>query len=298
MKGISVLIPVFNYSLQPLVSQLLEQAKKTSIPVEIICFDDASSNKKIQENNRVFCAKNPSVKYQEMLQNKGRAVVRNLLADAAQYEYILFIDVDSLLPSSHFLENYIQAIQTNTVVAGGTCYGNNYAPSEILRYRYGKVREEIAPVIRQKNPYRSITLNNLFIPLSVFKSIRLDDAIATYGHEDTKFGYGLQALKIPVLHIQNPVEHTGLETSEVFLQKTQEGVRNFVAITQQGFGHDSKLYKTVRFLQKWRLVFLVKASLGCFCSMFRKNLLSQQPSLFYFDLYKLYFFLIYTEKND
>lgn len=297
MKGISILIPVFNYSLQPLVQQLLVQIHQVNVPLEIICLDDASTNKQIQAANRSFCSKFSIINYQEMVQNRGRASLRNLLADAAQYDFLLFIDVDSL-PNPHFLKNYIAQLDEHSVLAGGTSYSDNYKPNEVLRYRYGKAREEVAPVIRQQHAYRSITLNNILVPKAIFQTIRLDDAIATYGHEDTKFGYHLQEKNIPVLHILNPVEHTGLESNEVFLQKTQEAVRNLVNITQQGLGQDSKLYKTARFLAKWHLHFVAKSVLGVFRNYFRKNLLSSQPSLLYFDLYKLYFFLVYSEKRQ
>lgn len=296
MQGISILIPVFNYSLQPLVQQLLAQINQVACSVEIICFDDASTNKQIQSANRLYCSKFPLVQYQEMVQNVGRARLRNLLADAARYDFLLFIDVDSL-PNSLFLKNYAEKLNEQLVLAGGTSYSDNYKLTEVLRYRYGKAREEVTPNVRQKNAYRSITLNNILVPKSIFQAIRLDDAISSYGHEDTKFGYHLQEKNISVLHISNPVEHTGLESNEVFLQKTQEAVRNLVYITQQGLGKDSKLYKVARLLARWHLHFVAKSILSIFRNYFRKNLLSSKPSLLYFDLYKLYFFLVYSEKR-
>jgi hypothetical protein len=46
--------------------------------------------------------------------------------------------------------------------------------------------------------------------------------LKTYGHEDTLLGYDLFRNGIEIFHIDNPVEHTGLEDSSVLLRKPKQ----------------------------------------------------------------------------
>ncbi|MGB3619624.1 MAG: hypothetical protein WBA12_16005, partial [Catalinimonas sp.] len=82
-------------------------------------------------------------------------------------------------------------------------------------------------------PYESLTMNNLLVRREVFLSVRLDETMRTYGHEDTRFGWELRARKIPVLHIDNPVYHLGLEPNDVFIDKTRQAVANLRRLTRE-----------------------------------------------------------------
>lgn len=283
---VSILIPVYNYRIYQLVKSLFNQATSLLLPFEILCFDDGSTITEFKKNNSKV-SELDGVKYLELNENIGRSRIRNKLAQEAQYDFLLFIDCDSKIISESYLKNYIESVKTNPVILGGTVYTQSSNPECSLRLKYGKQREQKSALLRMKQPYHYINLNNLFIKKEIYLQNRLDEKISTYGHEDTKFGYSLKEKKIPVFHIDNPVDHCGLESNAVFINKTKEGIKNFYNITLEGYGRDTKLFKTYFFIKNLRLSILFNLYYTFLQEKIDRNLLSSNPSLFYFDLFKL-----------
>ncbi len=293
-KGLSILIPVYNYEVLNLVLNLRSQAEKLEIPYEIRCYDDFSDEKYKAKNRSLM--KLGNVTYKELPKNLGRSRIRNRLAFEAHYSSLLFIDCDSKINSENYLEKYLVKAFTHDVVFGGTEYATELLnPKHSLRWKYGRKREEIEAKERKLNPYDHITFNNIFVSKELFLGQRLDETIMTYGHEDTKFGYQLKAKNIPVAHINNPVEHIGLEPNRQYLDKTAEGVKNLYKILQEDIGKETRLYKSFSFLRKFALTSVFKFFYSTFRKRIEKNLTSADPRLFYFDLYKLH--LIVEEHN-
>ena len=223
------------------------------IPFEVRVYDDCSLKSFQSKNSVISNLKN--VVYRQLDQNLGRSKIRNKLAEDAKYENLLFIDGDSKIVSKDYLKQYVIKAFSNEVIIGGTSYHDKpLNPEFALRWKYGKNREQMTAIERNNQPYVNFTINNLFIKRDLFLSIKLDESIVTYGHEDTKFGYVLKEKKIPLLHIDNSVEHIGLEPNEAFLNKTKESVKNLYSLSFQNIGVDSKLYNYFSFLNKYSLV--------------------------------------------
>lgn len=293
-KGLSILIPIYNYEVTSLVKSLRSQAKKLEIPYEIRCYDDCS-DELFKTNNKALLKLN-NVVYKELPQNLGRSRIRNRLAFESIYNSILFIDCDSKINSSNYLEQYLVKAFTHDVVFGGTEYSSILNdPTHSLRWKYGRKREEKEAKARKQNPYDHITFNNIFLRRELFLNQLLDETILTYGHEDTKFGYQLKQNNIPIAHINNPVEHIGLEPNEQYLSKTAQGVKNLYKILQEDLGKETRLYKSFLFLKRFALKSIFKMVYSIFSKRIEKNLNSKDPRLFYFDLYKLN--LIVEEDN-
>ncbi|UOQ70348.1 glycosyltransferase family 2 protein [Hymenobacter cellulosilyticus] len=115
-SGLSVLIPVYNRNVTTLVCTLLEQLPDWGGPVEIVCLDDASAPE-FQELNRLLAVW-PAVRYQELPRNVGRSAIRNQLAAAARFPWLLLLDNDSLLPDDQFVARYAQARALAPVLIG------------------------------------------------------------------------------------------------------------------------------------------------------------------------------------
>lgn len=295
-KGLSILIPVFNYEIAPLVIALEKQTKKLDIPYEIRCYDDGSDIWYKKRNRRVDW-KNFLV-YKEMEFNLGRSKIRNLLADDATFDNLLFIDCDSKVLNDKFIEQYLIKAFSHDVVFGGTEYALELDnPEHSLRWKYGRKREVKSSEYRNLNPYDNITLNNLFVTKDVFNKCRLDETITTYGHEDTKFAFALKQQRIAIAHIDNPVEHIGLEPNHVYLDKTLEGVRNLLKISRENAAHETRLYKSFKLMKKSFLAPTFKFFYGIFQKHIENNLTSKNPMLLYFDLYKLNLILMEDEKK-
>ena len=139
---VSILIPTYNYNVFPLAEAIEKQALKANIVFELICVDDASFSPLNIKNQNINTLTN--CKFIELKKNIGRTANRQLLAEKAQYKWLLFLDADTLPKSEQFLENYIQAIkQGKDVVFGGITYVDNPPNKEsLLRWKYGKEKKK------------------------------------------------------------------------------------------------------------------------------------------------------------
>lgn len=289
---LSICIPVYNFDVRVLVQNLHEQATHCNIPFEIILMDDAS------EVSYIDCLQILSVfsnvRIIMLNENIGRSKIRNNLVKEARYPYILFMDCDSATVSNDYIAQYLPLCQPNTVVYGGRKYEQK-KPSDatLLHWKYGIKRESLPAMERQKHPNFSFCTNNFLIDKEIFNIIHFNEQLKGYGHEDTFFGLELLGHHIFVSHIDNPLIHLGLETSDVFLKKTENGIVNLHKVElllQEKYpdyaGH-SKLMRTKIRLQKWHLLSFTRGLLRIFKPMLKRNLLGKHPSLFAFDLYKL-----------
>lgn len=289
---ISILIPVYNFDPRPLVKSLHVQCKQAGIAFEIICLDDASQEE-FKKNNREMSGWE-NVVYNELEKNAGRSKIRNLLAQQAKYEYLLFMDCDSECENERYIINYMSHLQEDKVIYGG----RSYSPAEpsdkklYLRWYYGVERESVAANVRQIHPYRSFMTNNFIIPKKVFEKVKFDETLTGYGHEDTLFSFCLREKEIKILHIENPLRHIGLESAEVFLENTRNGLKNLlILINMKKINSDNRLYSAYRWI---KLPGLKKFVVNRFRKKEKKyleNLLSEKPSLKIFDWYKLGYLL-------
>ncbi len=294
---LSILIPVYNFDIRKLVNELHRQATESGKEFELVCLDDASEEAFKVLNREI--ASLPHVRYTELPENIGRACIRNRLAEEARFPYLLFMDCDSQVESPDFIRHYLQEAEPGTVVYGGRSYDPEPPtdPALYLRWLYGKERECLTRNLRQIHAYRSFMTNNFMVPKAIFLSIKLDETIKGYGHEDTFFGYQLKKERIPVVHIDNPLRHIGLENAEKFLENTRNAIRNLHQLIQRKeTDHDNTLYVAYRLLNQGltrplfarRFLKKEKALL--------KNLTGPYPSLKKFDSYRLYY-LLYLEQE-
>ncbi|MCE3296190.1 MAG: rhamnosyltransferase [Crocinitomicaceae bacterium] len=286
---ISICIPVYNFPVSPLVEELSRQMSELGVESELILLDDGSSL--FREENAAACQKHT---YLELTENRGRSRIRNLFLEFARFDYLLFLDCDSLIISRNFLVNYIQELENNPfVIAGGRIYPAEQPGKEkMLSWKYGVYRESKPASERQKNPARSFMTNNFVIRKSLFEQIPFDESLSGYGHEDTLFGLELMERKIPVTQIENPVLNGDIETNENFLRKTEEGIRNLVSIEQK-MENPARLQQNVALLAFYKRL-KARKILGLvlfFCQIFknpiRRSLEKGNVSLILFNLYKL-----------
>ncbi len=117
MKKISVIIPVYNTELY--ISECLDSILgQTLSEIEIICIDDASTDRSYQILQE-YANKHKNIKllYQE---KKGPGIARNTGIQEAQGEFICMMDSDDYYPNENVLELlYSKAIETDAIVCGG-----------------------------------------------------------------------------------------------------------------------------------------------------------------------------------
>ena len=256
---LSILIPTYNYDCTQLVADLQQQAEQIGINYEIIVADDASPlqeyRERVQEINKW-----PHCRLIELEKNIGRARIRNRLADEARHEWLLFMDCDAEVTSELFMANYLKHLDAE-VICGGLFHSDALPSPEVsLRYAYEKrADKKRAARYRQQRPYEQFTPFNFMIRRTTFQSIRFDERITEYGHEDTLFGIELGKKGANIRHIDNPLLHVGLESNERFLEKTRAALRNLTTMENVMQGHSALLsaYNILKrlgitpFIAKW-----------------------------------------------
>lgn len=284
---ISVLIPVYNFDVRPLVESLAGQCLALESPWEILCLDDGSTAE-FRALNRALQAI-PGVRYEELPQNVGRSAIRNRLAEMASFPYLLFMDCDSAVVRPDYMAQYAAHCRPDAVLCGGRVYAAH--PPEnaafLLHWTVGKSREEWSAARRSVQPWHGFMTNNFLIPKKILLSIRFDERLREYGHEDTLFGLELERRQIPVLHLDNPLEHIGLEPAAVFLQKSEQAVQNLRRLRELGIVVPTRLVSISAAVERAGMRRLVLFLLRRLEARSRRNLLSERPVPAYLDALKL-----------
>ncbi len=286
---ISICIPVFNFQVDGLVSELDAQIKKLNIAGEIIVIDDGSKDT-IKDHNRRKCK---NVKYLELRKNIGRAAIRNLFLQHTSSDYMLFLDCDSIVHREGFLDDYIKAIERNpqSVICGGREYDKTPCNrNKKLRWKYGIERESKSSQARAIDPNVSFMTNNFIIERKLFDNIRFDEGIVEYGHEDTLFGFELKKRKVDIIHINNPILNGHLEDNTEYIQNTEKAISNLTFILERT-NYNEHLIKDITLLRIFYKYYNMKgivSVLFLFAAPLIKFLLARGfISLHLFDFYKI-----------
>ncbi|MEM9931776.1 MAG: hypothetical protein AAF840_18380, partial [Bacteroidota bacterium] len=155
-----------------------------------------------------------------------------------KYDFLLLMDADGW-PTPSFLSTYCdwlkqEQAKSNFVCVGGRSYSSvNPAPGKHLHWYYGRERESKPAEVRRQQPYLGFQSNNFLVAREVLLQHPFPEQVEGYGHEDTLWGQQLSRRQIPIYHLDNPVEHLGLENNQVFLQKQREAIRNLTLLHQQ-----------------------------------------------------------------
>ena len=281
---LSILIPVYNYDILPLVEEIHLQATAQKITFEIIVIDDFSDHilfdiDKIQafSNTKITISKH----------NYGRSVVRNLLAAQARYENLLFIDAGTFPKSKTFIANYIKALDHGITIGGMA--EEALAPKKpyTLRWLYTKKREACCNDHKVKKTI--FTSANFLIKKHIIESYPFDESIKKYGFEDFIFFNTLQTNSFRLNFINNPVIHDSKEDAHTFIIKTEDGLQNLVLLSEK----DRSLVRKVKILSVQSKIKTYGLN-GVTVFIFKlvqplliKNFNSSHPSILLFDFYKL-----------
>ena len=302
---VSICIPIYNFDVQDLVKDLHQQGVDLKIVFEIVCLDDGSTENFKKANRNI--QQLPHVRYEELAKNLGRSKIRNQLGKIARFPYLIFMDCDSATVSPFYLQNYCQNLplpqksgkgQANTetpnihlpvLLYGGRVYDENppAQPSHYFHWLYGSRREQMPAEIRQIKPHHAFMTNNFLIPKSIFLEIQFDESLTQYGHEDTLFGLELKKRQIPIIHLDNPLKHIGLETTAVFLQKTDMALQNLYYLNQKSAVIESRLLRILKICERFGLTPLLGWIFRLLEQKIIANFHTQRPNLTLFDFYKL-----------
>lgn len=287
---LSILIPTYNYNVLPLVQEVQFQAKREHIEFEIIVLDDASTDDAaLSKNQQVALIDN--CYYRLLEHNVGRSKIRNMLAQKAQYHWLLFLDADTMPTSKDFICQYLPYLNNEEkVVCGGIEYvSQKPAPEKLLRWAYGRKREAVPFYERETTPYTSLLTANLVVNKSIFSKITFNENITQYGYEDLVFSYNLSQHEIKAQHIDNTVYHLGIEANRVFIQKIESSLTVFKYLLNsnvipKNYTKLSRAYFTVK---RFGLEKVVCMLFTFFKKPVLRNLNGNRPSMPLLDFYRL-----------
>ena len=203
----------------------------------------------------------------------------------------MFLDADVFPETSSFVLNYKNEISEleNKVVFGGYRYASTPPErSKSLRYYYGKAREEKDIETKNKNPYGFVFSGNMLLSKNVFLDNNYKKSDHLYGL-DVLFSRQLYSKNIQVIHIENAVFHNGLESNEVFFNKSLESViarKQLLSEVENG-GEINSLFRYYLILKRLKLQFLAKFLFKWSKNYLKNKIIAEKPNLLYFDLYRL-----------
>lgn len=279
---LSVLIPSYDNSVVPLFTELRKQLKAAKVPFEIIAIDNASKSPRCKTNQSLN-----EIAHCQYIENKtdvGRSAIRNQLAALAKHDWLLFLDDDVMPTTAHFISSYIREIEAQTLVCcGGLQYEPDSEHKEALRYQYGIRYEEVPVGIRNSNPYKYFLASNVLIQKQLFEKIQFNESITRYGYEDLLFAKDLREGNVKLKHIDNPVYHLGIDANEVFIQKSEQAIKNMVALFQKGIlrKEDTGIFKTYAHFKSLGML----PVLQYFSATCRRK--AAKGSVLFFNLYRL-----------
>ena len=296
---LSILIPVYNYNVYPLVEKLHDQLQQLEIDYEIKVFDDCSITPS-GENEKINALNGAS--YIVLKNNIGRSAIRNLLAKEASFDNLLFLDADTMIINTDFISTYLEVIKdAYQIISGGILYHKEKPEShKVLRWTYGIQREALTVSERNKKPHLRFLSLNFIVKKSVFNILKFNEEIPNLRHEDTLFGFEAKQKRITITHIDNPVMHLGIESSNDFLKKSEEAIDAIKLFVHQGLipKEEVKLSKIAFKIKRWGLSNIFAVLHNIFKHKMKANLLSHKPSLIIFDLYRLGYFCSLNRDKD
>lgn len=294
---ISILIPTYNFICKSLVVSLQKQAEAIAelsavgLTYEIIVADDGSDNLDTVSGNQVINDME-HCRYIVCDHNRGRAGIRNFLAENSHYQYLLFLDSDMTIINENFIRGYIECEHDAPILYGGITIADNSSLSNTnLRYKYEKAAEKhFTAEQRNSHPYHDFHTANFLIKRDTMLRYPFDERFHKYGYEDVLFGKVLSQHNIQIWHIDNPAVFSDFEDNLHFIQKTEEGLRTLYDFRNELYGY-STLLNGVELLHRRHFIYIFKLFHTIFRHFERKNLIGKRPSLTLFTLYKLGFYL-------
>jgi len=281
---LSILIPTYNYNSAPLVTEIKKQCIGCEIEFEILVFDDGSKSNLNIKNNIINTFHNCT--FRELPHNIGRGAIRNLLANNAKYNSLLFIDAGTFPKKENFIQLYLNS--KNDVVNGGMTFTETPPKKPFkLRWVYTKHRET-----------KAICASNFLISKAVFTKHPFNESIKNYGYEDVLFFQTLEKHNFKVLKINNPVIHANDDDANTFLAKTEFAITNLISLINNN-KLDKKNLKIPlyhRKLENLKLTTLIAKLFNAIKPILAINFNSSFPSLILFDFYRLGYFC--TLKNE
>lgn len=245
---ISIVIPAFRHDASNLIDTL---ARCTASPLtEIIVYDDGSCDHALLAKMQAAAGSvRAAVRIVSSPLNRGPAAARNAAIAHARAAWILLLDADMSPDSMNFLEAYLDAeekLEEPSLVVGGQSL--RFAPGDkaFALHRWHDRPDCLSAGDRRKAPGPFISSSNVLVHRDVLKACPFDEGYAGSGWEDLDWALKAEA-RFPVMHIDNPATHLGLESDKVLMERYAASAANFARFVWRHPAHTEimPLYQSV-----------------------------------------------------
>lgn len=227
---ISVLIPFYR---DDPVRLLCALGAEKAEAVEIVLLNDGSGDAALSAHvaSQVESLPLPA-RFIDNPKNAGRAEGRNRLAANARGQWLLFLDSDMLPDGAAFLGAYLDLVRTEgpAIAFGGFSLDQAPDTRQHALHRSMALKSDCTPAPqRRAAPEKHVFTSNLLVRRDVFEAEPFDSGFSGWGWEDVEWAMRA-GRRYPILHIDNPATHLGLDTAPVIAGKYEQSAANFARV--------------------------------------------------------------------
>jgi len=230
---VSVLIPFLRDDPLPLLDALDTEASALSGAVELVLMDDGTGDVALTQalEARIATMALP-VQLITLGANEGRSRGRNRLAAAARARHLLFLDSDMRPDTPRFLGVWADLVRDRdpAVAFGGFSLLQAPTDARFAVHRAMAAKSECLPCeVRALTPEKYVYTSNLLVRRDVFDTEAFDAAFTGWGWEDVEWAMRVSR-RYPVIHVDNPATHMGLDTVQALAGKYEQSAPNFARV--------------------------------------------------------------------
>ena len=228
--ALSVLIPFLRDDPSDLLERLATEAGPLRGAVEIVLLDDGTGDAGLSARLAALLRDmSLPARLITLPANEGRAPGRNRLAAAARGGFLLFLDSDMRPDGPRFLQDWAALVRRDApaVAFGGFSLAQAPTEARFAVHRALAARSECVPCeARARQPEKYVYTSNLLVRRDVFDAEAFDPGFTGWGWEDVEWAIRV-ARRFPVLHVDNPATHMGLDTVQALAGKYEQSAANF-----------------------------------------------------------------------
>lgn len=282
---LSVLTPFHRHDPSPMLAAFANAPRD----VEFVLLDDGSGSAALL-SNAIAAAERTGATARIIVweTNRGRAEARNRLIADARGEYVLFLDADMIPDSPRFLHNWLALIQRERPFAafGGLSLAQAQPTPDTAFHHNLFARSDCQPAhARQRRGAQAVASANLLVRRDFLRAAPFDANYSGWGFEDVDWALSA-ARRAPILHVDNPATHAGLDDVEVLMRKSAEAGPNFARLAAKHPESVARFaaHRTARVLKATPM----RAQLRKLFAWFARDPLSATPMALRRAAFKLY----------
>jgi glycosyltransferase involved in cell wall biosynthesis len=229
---LTICVPCWKDSADAMIAMLVRMEDARS--ATLILYDDGSADDAVSRSLAHHIVRFPGpARLITSHKNMGRAHARNRLMALAETDWILFLDADMRPDDGRFIGRYLEAIKKTVgpaLIAGGFSLTHVRPTAETALHAAQSSASEIVKADRRaREPGRYVFTSNILVHKQVMAAVGFDDGFTGWGWEDVDWGLNVAA-RFPVIHIDNPATHLGLDRTDAILNKFGGSGHNFARL--------------------------------------------------------------------